>query len=60
MAQILQNHVDETHQSHDCALGIAYLFEYLNDLESSVSTLPVVCEDNRSIKQCVEVKSIHY
>jgi hypothetical protein len=56
VAQIWQNHVDETHQSHDCALGIAYLFEYLNDLESFVSALPVVCKDNRSIKQCVVVK----
>jgi hypothetical protein len=45
--QILQDHMDETHQSHDCALGIAYLFEYLIDLESFWSTLPIVCDDNQ-------------
>jgi hypothetical protein len=39
--------VDETHKSHDFVLGTAYLIDYLIDLKSFGSTLPVVCEDNQ-------------
>jgi hypothetical protein len=33
--------------SHKTVLGIAYLLDYLIDLESFRSTLPVVSEDNQ-------------
>jgi len=39
--------VDETHQSHDCVLGTAYLLDYLIDLMSFGSTLLVVFEENQ-------------